>query len=183
LILDRRQCPNTFGFGARRLRPVWHVSWSGCVSDVITDRTGECASSVRVDAYFDDLGIVDDEDLVEQFGRSWPRPIGLAAHIETEHDSVAVDLRAFDGGPSAVGEEASEPIEDLAAVGADASPLDLGVQERSQQLEVEAAVSGVEMSGHIGHHPGAECGGWAVLVRIGLGPLVWGDGRCGREGR
>src|SRR5450755_3562916 len=31
------------------------------------------------------------------------------------------------------------------------------------------------MSGHIGHHPGAECGGWAVLVRIGLGPLVWGD--------
>ena len=118
--------------------------------------TGECAGPVGVDVYLDDLRVFDGEDLVEEFGRGRPGPFGLAGHAETEHDGVAVDLHAFDGRPDAVGQEASVPVEDLAAVAADPSPVDLGVQERPQQLEVEVAVGGFEVPGDVGHHPGTE---------------------------
>lgn len=90
--------------------------------------TGECTRPVGVDVYVDDLGVADGKDLVEQFGRGRPGPLGLAGHAETEHDGVAIDLQAFDGRADAIGQEASVPVEDLAAAGADASPVDLGVR-------------------------------------------------------
>jgi hypothetical protein len=89
--------------------------------------------------YVDDLGVAYGKDLVEQFGRGRPGPLGLAGHVETEHDCVAIDLHAFDGRSDAVGQEVSVPVEDLASVGADPSPVDLGVQERPQQFKVEVA--------------------------------------------
>lgn len=85
-----------------------------------------------------------------------PGAFSLASHTETEHDGVAVDLHTFDGRLKAVGQEAPVPIEDLAAVGADSGPVDLGVKERPQQLDVEFAVCGFEVLGDIGRHSGAE---------------------------
>src|ERR1022692_4148752 len=118
--------------------------------------TAECGSSVGVAVYLDDLRVFDSKDLVEEFGRCRPGPLGLAGHAETEHDGVAVDLHAFDGRPDAVGQKASVPVKDLRAVAADASPVDLGVQERPQQVEVEVAVGGFEVSGDVGPEAGAD---------------------------
>lgn len=65
--------------------------------------TTERASPVGVDVYSDDLGVVDGEDLVPQLGRGRTDPVGLAGDSEAQHDSIAIDLDAFDRCDGAVG--------------------------------------------------------------------------------
>ena len=110
-------------------------------------RSGQSAGTIGEALYLDHLRVLDGKDLVELLRGRWPGSFGLAGQTETEHDGVAIDLHAVDGRPDAVGQESSVPVEDLRAVAADPGPVDLGVQERRQQLEVEVAVGGFEVTG------------------------------------
>ena len=74
---------------------------------------------------------------------------GLADPGQPEHHAVAVDFCAVQGGHGAVGEYAAIPADDLRAVAAESSPLDVPVQERADQFEVQVTIRGLEVSGDI----------------------------------
>src|SRR5450755_573993 len=157
------------GGGAQRL--AFAASFSGGAS-----RPGECTGTVRIAADLDDFAVADGEDLAQALGWGRPGPYGRPGQGEAEHHGVAVDLHAFDGGAGAVGEALPVPVEDLGAGVAQPAPLGLGVQERSEQFEVEVAVSRLQMTGDVGHHPGTGRARQVVrVVAFGPGLVVGGD--------
>lgn len=109
-----------------RAQPLIRLDSSGQASCCSPPRSSERAGPVGVAADLDDLRVLDGKDLEEVFRRRRPRPVGLAAHGETEYDGVAIELHAFDSGLDAVRQQAPVPIEDLCAVTADAGPVDVG---------------------------------------------------------
>src|SRR5229473_4125786 len=136
--------------------------------------TGERAWAVGVAADLDNLVVVDGEDLKDPLGGCRPRSFGLPGDADAHYDRVSVDLHALDGRPGTVGQEAPVPVEHLGARAALAAPAHVGVQDRAEQLEVEAAVGSFEVPGDVGHHSGTE--GRARVVRVfelGFGLVVW----------
>jgi hypothetical protein len=112
--------------------------------------------TLRVDVDFDDLRVFNGKDLVNMFGRGRAGPDGVATYAETEHDGVTIELHAIDSRSGSVSQEVSVPVENLTAVGTDASPVDAGVQKGAQQFRVKVAVSSLEVTGDVGHDPGTE---------------------------
>src|SRR5436305_6542930 len=93
------------------------VRGSLCASRLVTGGTGERAGPIGIDAYVDDLGVLNGEDLVAPFGWGGAGSLGRAGQAEADHDGIAIDLDAFDACLYAVGQQVSIPVENLAAVG------------------------------------------------------------------
>jgi hypothetical protein len=128
----------------------------------------ECARAVGEAADLDNLVVVDGKDLKDEFAGRLPRSLGLSGDSDADHDRISIHLHALDARPCSFGQEMSVPIEHFAAVGAHSGPVDLGMQERPQQLDVGVAASSFEMPSDVGHHAGADRSGH---LRGGAEPL------------
>lgn len=120
------------------------------------------ALPVGIAADIDDLGAVDGEDLVELLRRGGPGSFGTARHGEPKHEGVAVEVHALHGGHGAAGKQSAVPVEHLVSVGAQPGPLDLRVQERPEQIEVQVTVGGLKVPGDVGHDAGPDRAGHSV---------------------
>ncbi len=112
---------------------------------------GQRAWPVGVAADLDNLGVLHGEDLEDPFCGRRARAVGLSGDRDAHHDCVPVDFHALDGRPDSVGQEAPVPVEHLSLRAALTAPADLGMQERAEQMEVEAAVGSFEAPRDVVH--------------------------------
>jgi hypothetical protein len=172
-ILSPQQLTVRLRLAARRARI--HADLPSPVVTGFLD-AGECTVPVGVTADVDDLSAADGEDLAQLLRRGRPGSLGLAGHGESEDDGVAVDFHAVHGGHGPVGKECPVPLDDLSFVAAVSGPVDPGVQERSEQVEVAVTVGGCEVPGDVGHDAGAQGGGTpGPVTRVLIGWFVRGD--------